>query len=170
MIYKNRFKPGDIVTWRDEEHATLTNGRLRLGNHLTIKETREITVAAQWEVGHSQHVTLMEDVSAGFELSSSCFSGSFFRHLSPEEKTTMSVTSDLDLTAISKSYPYLSLARQLGIPYGDVLILSDLYSPKLTVVSSKLAKPAQDRTSSVNKHLIHQLTCAVETGKIGHGG
>jgi hypothetical protein len=169
MIYKNRFKPGDVVTWRDEEHATLTNGRLRLGNHLTIKETREVTTAVH-EVGHTQHVTLMEDVRAGFELRRSCFSGSFFRHLIPEEETTMNVTSDLDLTTISKSYPYLSLARQLGVSYSDVLLASDMYTARSAVVARVAAASVLCRLSASNKHLICQLTCAVEAGEISHGG
>jgi hypothetical protein len=160
-IYKDRFKPGDVVTWRNEEYATMTGGRSRLGERLTIKKIRDV-INNFHEVNHMQHVTLVEDPNAGFDLNSSCFSGVYFRHLLPKER-------DLDLTSISKSYPYLSLARQLGLSYSDVLLLSDFYAPKYTTATIESITPIRNRINSVSKHLICQLTCAVEAGEIGHG-
>jgi hypothetical protein len=85
-IYEDRFKFGDAVTWRDENSATRTGGRKRLGDRLTIKDVHEVS-GSRRDVGHTQHVTIMEDPNAGFGSNEHCFSGAYFRHLAPWEKT-----------------------------------------------------------------------------------
>jgi hypothetical protein len=73
----------------------------------------------------------------------------------------------IDLTTLSKSYPYLSLARQLGIPYADVLLVSDFYTPSYMLVPGQLG-PVLKRVWE-HRHAICQVTCAVINGEIGHG-
>jgi hypothetical protein len=86
-------------------------------------------------------------------------------------ENTMNVAPVLDLSNISKSCPYLSLARQLGLPYGDVLYASEMYSPRGTNIASLIrSRSVLSQLSASDKHLICQLTCAVEAGEIGHGG
>jgi hypothetical protein len=74
----------------------------------------------------------------------------------------------IDLSILSKSYPYLSLARQLGIPYGDVLLISDAYEPKAAPITLS-TRGAFLRVSQENHRKILHLTAAVANGEIGHG-
>lgn len=83
-------------------------------------------------------------------------------------KTARKESSMIDLTTISKSYPYLSLARQLGVSYSDVLIVSELYTPSTYLPANPFNEAAMRRVSP-HRHDICQLTCAVVNGEIGHG-
>jgi hypothetical protein len=76
--------------------------------------------------------------------------------------------SMIDLSTLSKSYPYLSLARQLGIPYADVLLVSDGYEPKLGPITLS-TRGVFLRVSQENHRKILHLTAAVANGEIGHG-
>jgi hypothetical protein len=78
-VYRDRFAPGDQVTWRNDNFATRTGGRDRFGRYLTVKEVREVT-SNIGDIGHTQWVTLEEDPKAGFGLNASCFSGAYFCH------------------------------------------------------------------------------------------
>jgi hypothetical protein len=85
-IYEDTFKPGDLVTWRDENYATLTSGRRRYGDRLTIKAVRPIIDRRNARgAGHNQLVTIQEDPNSAFARNN-YFSGAFFRHLAPWEK------------------------------------------------------------------------------------
>lgn len=84
MIHRDRFAIGDVVTWRDEDKATMTKGRERLGNRLVIGDVREVTRSLR-DVGHTQHVTIEGDKDAGFNSNQWCWSGAFFRHLGEGE-------------------------------------------------------------------------------------
>ena len=74
----------------------------------------------------------------------------------------------LDLSTLSKSYPYLSLSRQLGLSYSDVLLVSDWAQPDCRNLTSGM-RDALARVGIRNKHAIYQVTAAVATGEIGHG-
>jgi hypothetical protein len=83
-------------------------------------------------------------------------------------------TNNLDLSNISKSYPYLSLARQLGLPYRDVLLASDLFSLRAPdIVPLPLPPDSLHRMSASDLDKICRLTLRVEwieyEGEIGHG-
>lgn len=84
MIHRDRFAVGDVVTWRDEDKATMTQGRERLGNRLVISDIREVTHSLRG-VGHTQHVTIEGDENAGFKSDQWCWSGAYFRHLGARE-------------------------------------------------------------------------------------
>lgn len=76
----------------------------------------------------------------------------------------------IDLSTLNKSYPYLSLARQLGLDYGDVLIVSDMFTPKpLTIHANVIREAAFLRVGSNARRDICQVACAVTNGEIGHG-
>lgn len=80
----------------------------------------------------------------------------------------------IDISTLSKSYPYLSLAKQLGVDYGDVLLVSDLFTPTTppsTVVTlhNPLRKAAYDRLGNRNRTMVCHVACAIANGEIGHG-
>lgn len=74
----------------------------------------------------------------------------------------------IDLSKLSKSYPYLSLARQLKLPYGDVLLLSDFFSNRDHKFNPH-AIGAIHRTPLEDRDLILELSQAIVRGEIGHG-
>lgn len=85
-VHEDVFKPGDIVTWRDDEMRRRWPQSHRwphshpLGDRMTIKDT---TRAIPWNVhavGHTQLVSVMEDPEARE------FSAAYIRHLAPWEK------------------------------------------------------------------------------------
>lgn len=46
-IHEDIFKPGDLVTWRNDDMATVTGGRRKFGNVLTIKDVTFVPVSAR---------------------------------------------------------------------------------------------------------------------------
>jgi hypothetical protein len=73
-----------------------------------------------------------------------------------------------DLSTLSKSYPYLSLARQLGLSYGDVLLVSDYFDRR----GNDITPPQREAYYMMvpeDRHQVCQLTAAVANGEIGHG-
>lgn len=77
----------------------------------------------------------------------------------------------INLSTLSKSYPYLSFARQRGLDYGDVLTLADMYSPRPSnmVPRGSVQRISSSITSAQDRHDICQLVYAVEGEEIGHG-
>lgn len=73
-VFTNRFAVGDKVTWRPGHWATVTRGRKRLGDVVTISRTRDVR-EYQHEVGHVQHVQIAED-----DMPESWWSGAYFVH------------------------------------------------------------------------------------------
>jgi hypothetical protein len=79
-VHEDIFKPGDLVTWRNDEMRRLWPSSYPLGDRLTIKD---IVPVPSWNihpVGHTQLVSVMEDPEARE------FSGAYIRHLAPWEK------------------------------------------------------------------------------------
>jgi hypothetical protein len=81
-VHEDTFKEGDIVTWRDEERATVTDGRKRFGDRLTIKDISHVFAHDLRYTNHTQMVSIWEDPEASY------FSGASFRHLAPWERGT----------------------------------------------------------------------------------
>ena len=77
--------------------------------------------------------------------------------------------SMIDLSTLSKSYPYLSLARQLGLPYRDVLLVADYYDCMSNDITP-VQRDARHKVTQKHAHLICHVACAVANGEIGHGG
>ena len=75
----------------------------------------------------------------------------------------------IDISRLNKSYPYLSLSRELGLDYADVLIVSDLYTPTPRVPANALTEAALFRVGTNGRRDICQVACAVVTGETGHG-
>ena len=74
----------------------------------------------------------------------------------------------VDLSVLSKSYPFLSFARSNNLDYGDVLLLADHYGPYLTTINGDPAA-ARERVGSIADRQILHLTYAVLNGEIGQG-
>lgn len=87
-IHQDRFEVGDTVTWRNEDMATTTNGRVALGGTVTIVGVTEVPGSAWYGVGHTQHVVVESHNGRCFEQCT--YSGAFFRHLAPWEKPSPS--------------------------------------------------------------------------------
>lgn len=77
----------------------------------------------------------------------------------------------IDLSTISKSYPFLSFARQRNLDYGDVLLLADIAWPSVTWpnATNDQMDAAARRVGYYNRRAIMHLVCAVVNGEIGHG-
>lgn len=75
----------------------------------------------------------------------------------------------IDLNTLSKSYPYLSLAKKLGLDYGDVLLVSELYTPSATPVRPQVWE-AVTRVSHAHRYTICHVAAAIANGEIGHHG
>jgi hypothetical protein len=74
-IFRNEFKPGDLVVWRDAEWAATASAEERYGAGPFVID-RVVPVTRYFSsVGHIQHVQI---VIAGQRES---FSGALFRHL-----------------------------------------------------------------------------------------
>ena len=70
-VFQDTLTVGDIVTWRDDGWATMTDGRHRFGDILTIIEVRPVAPKDFSVVAHTQHVRI--------DKSNDWFSGAFFR-------------------------------------------------------------------------------------------
>lgn len=78
----------------------------------------------------------------------------------------------IDLTKLSKSYPYLSLAHELGLSYSDVLMVSELFQPGGSMHVDQMARVLEvvNRTRPEHKRAIAQVAAAIANEEIGHGG
>ena len=74
----------------------------------------------------------------------------------------------IDLSTISKSYPFLSLARQIGVDYSDVLLIAEYFCGAAPHISAA-QRDAVQRVDPINRHKICQVAAAVLNGEIGHG-
>lgn len=67
MIYRDKFSSGDLVTWRDDHYAKLTDGMSRYGNGPFFVTDVEDLTAGFASVGHTQIVTVNgEEYSGAF--------------------------------------------------------------------------------------------------------